>query len=289
MAGRGHRLDLVFDTVLPSGERMRYQVLRIAVPRKGRALLLLQLAYYRDDLSPDKSQNQIEQDALLAVIGPFLRAFVPWSWPIGASGAAFLRWLKEHHLDYAVRIEKGSCITEGDGRRWKLGGERLKVGALRFCEGVRYGLYHDRPREIWINVALCWRVPKSRAVDPRGKQPEEPWYVATSLGSARSAASWYWQRDWIEQPFKDAKSRFGLKGVGVGSPQRLSRLLMTLTIALSWLTLMGLPKGCGVVPEGFRSSVSAWGRASVISVALLLLEKLGNLPLCCLPQSPPQE
>jgi hypothetical protein len=35
----------IFDTILPSGERMRYQVLPIAVPRKGRALPLLQLAY----------------------------------------------------------------------------------------------------------------------------------------------------------------------------------------------------------------------------------------------------
>src|SRR5256885_8628023 len=53
-----------FDTVLPSGERMRYQVLRIAVPRKGRALPLLQLAYDRDRLPATKSQNQLEQEAL---------------------------------------------------------------------------------------------------------------------------------------------------------------------------------------------------------------------------------
>jgi hypothetical protein len=98
------------------------------------------------------------------------------------------------------------------------------------------------------------------------------------------AASWYWQRGWIEQSFKDSKGRFGLAGVRVGSPKRLSRLLMGLTIALSWLTLMGLPEG-GVLPEGFRSSVSAWGRASVTTLALLLLEKLGNLPLSCLPRS----
>ena len=36
-----------------------------------------------------------------------------------------------------------------------------------------------------------------------------------------------------------------------GSPWRLSGLLMALTIALSWLTLMGLPEGA-VLPEGFR-------------------------------------
>ena len=58
---------------------------------------------------------------------------------------------------------------------------------------------------------------------------------------------------------------------------------MALTIALSWLTLMGLPEG-SVLPGGFRATVSAWGRASVISVALSLLEKLGNLPVSCLPR-----
>ncbi|ABG04856.1 hypothetical protein Rxyl_1909 [Rubrobacter xylanophilus DSM 9941] len=73
----------------------------------------------------------------------------------------------------------------------------------------------------------------------------------------------------------------GWRGVRVGCPKRLSRLLMALSLTLSWLTLMGLPEG-GAVPEGFRSSVSAWGRASVISMALTLLEKLGNLLLRCL-------
>jgi hypothetical protein len=264
---------------------MRYQVLRIAVPRKGRALPLLQLAYDRDDLSPNKSQNQIEQDALLAVV----RALPVSVRPViladrGFHRATFIAWLRRHHLDYVVRLKKSSCITEEDGRRWKLGEEGLKPGELRFVRGVHYGLYHGRPRQLQIDVALCWRVPKGRAGDPRRKQPGEPWYLATSLGTARRAASWYWQRGWIEQSFKDAKSRFGLKRVRVGSPERLSRLLMALTIALSWLTLMGLPEG-GVLPEGFRYAVSTWGRASVISVALSLLEKLGNLPLCCLPQT----
>ena len=34
----------MFDAVLPGGRRVRYQVLRIAVPRRGRALPLLQAA-----------------------------------------------------------------------------------------------------------------------------------------------------------------------------------------------------------------------------------------------------
>jgi hypothetical protein len=100
-------------------------------------------------------------------------------------------------------------MTEEDRRRWKLGEEESKVGELRFCEGVRYGLYHDRHRELRIDVALYWRVPKGQAGDPRRKRLEEPWYLATTLRSARSTASWHCQRGWIEQYFKDAKSCFG--------------------------------------------------------------------------------
>ncbi len=93
-----------------------------------------------------------------------------------------------------VRIKKGSCLAESNGRRWKLGEEGLNRGQLRFARGVRYGLYHNRPRDLWTNVALCFRVPKSKARDLRCKVPEEPWYLATSLNSAKAAASWYWQR-----------------------------------------------------------------------------------------------
>ena len=275
----------MFDTTLPCGERMRYQVLRIAVPRKGRALPLLQSAYDRDNLSPNKSQNQIEQDALLSVVRALpsgVRSVILAD--RGFHRASFIAWLERHHLAYVVRLKKGSCVTEADGSSWKLGEEGLKLGEVRFVEGVRYGLYHGRPRELPINVALCWRISKSRVKNPRREQPKEPWYLATSLHSAKAAASWYWQRGWIEQSFKDSKSRFGLARVRVGCPKRLCRLLMALSIALSWLTLMGLPEG-GVVSESFRPAVVAWGRSSVISMALTLLERLGDLPLRCLPQS----
>ena len=276
----------MFDAVLPSGERKRYhQVLRVAVPRKGRALPLLQLAYDRDRLPPERSQNQLEQEALLAVVEALPAGVRPVVLADrGFCRAGFLTWLEYRGLDYVVRLSKGACIAEPDGQRWKLGEEGLKPGELRFHEGVRYGLYHGRPRELFVNVALCWRLPKSRARDPRRqKRPEEPWYLATSLSKAESAANyWYRQRGWIEQSFKDSKSRFGLARVQVRCPERLSRLLMALTIALSWLTLMGLPE-VGALPRRWHAAVAQRGRASVVSLALTLLDELGDLPLSCLP------
>ncbi len=274
----------MFDTILPSGERVRYQVLRVAVPRKGRALPLLQLAYDRDRLPPERSQNQLEQDALLAVVEVLPSGICPVVLADrGFRRAGFLRWLEYRNLDYVVRLSKGSCITETDGSRWKLGEERLRPGGMRFHKGVRYGLHHGRPRELLVNVALCWRLPKGRARDPRREQPTEPWYLATSLKDASSAANWYWQRGWIEQSFKDAKSCFGLARVQVRCPERLSRLLMALTIALAWLSLMGLPE-VRVMPRLWRSAVAQRGRASIISLALALLDHLEELPLACLPR-----
>ena len=66
--GVGHRLDHVRhhlalrrEDALPALEDRRSS-------QRGRALPLLQLAYDRDKLPAAKSQNQLEQDALLAVV-----------------------------------------------------------------------------------------------------------------------------------------------------------------------------------------------------------------------------
>ena len=95
----------------------------------------------------------------------------------GFGRAGFLTWLEYQNLDYVVRLAKGACITEPDGRRWKLGEEGLRLGELRFRGGVRYGLHHGRPRELFVNVALCRRLPKGqKRRDPGREEPAEPWY-----------------------------------------------------------------------------------------------------------------
>jgi hypothetical protein len=276
----------LFDARLPSGRRLRYQVLRIAVPRRGRALPLLQLAYDNRRLPAGWSQNQLEEAALLAVV----RALPDGVRPVvladrGFARATFFAWLQRHRVDYVVRIDKGTCLTEADGRRWKLGQEGLARGELRWAPGVRYGLYHDRPRDLVLHVALCWRVPTGHARAPRRKAPPDPWYLATSLHAAAGAVAWYWQRGWIEQSFKDSKGRFGLAAVQVGCPVRLSRLLAALTLALTWLTLAALPE-VGALPGGWAAAVAQRGRPSLITLALALLDHLQNLPPACLPTAP---
>ena len=146
---------------------------------------------------------------------------------------------------------------------------------------MRYGLHHGRPRDLWLNVALCWRVAKCRA--SKRTLPKEPWYLATSLGTAARAVAWYWRRGWIEQSFKDSKGRFGLERVQVGCPQRLTRLLAAQTLALAWLTPAALP---AALPPGWPAHVAQRGRASLVALALALLDEHRDLPAACLPSAP---
>src|SRR5262249_58586175 len=142
----------------------------------------------------------------------------------------------------------GTWLTEPDGRGWKLGSEGTAPGQVRWHPGVRFALTDGHPSDVVVNAALCWRVPGRRA--NRRKPPTEPWYLATTLGCPARALCWYWRRGWIEQSFRDAKQRFGLERVRVGTPARLTRLLLGLTLALAWLLL-------AAATEAFRAARAA--------------------------------
>ncbi len=273
----------MFDPKLLNWHRLRYQVLRIAVPRRGWALPLLQLAYNRGALPVGQSQNQLEETALFAVI----RALPVGVRPViladrGFARASFLEWLQGQHLDYVVRVNRGTCLEDVQGRRWKLGEEGLRCGEIGWWPSMRFGLYHGRPRALTLHIALCWRLPRHRLRSPRHQEPEEPWYLATSLNTAHQAVAWYQQRWWIEESFKDSKSRFRLKYVQVSTPERLSRLLMALTIALCWLAFLVFAQP-GALAPGQLAAVAQWGRVSFLKLALEYLTTLHDWPPSCLP------
>lgn len=58
----------LFVAILPDGRRVRSQVLRVAIPRRGRALPLRQLVFDQDRLPAEASQHQLEERALRAVV-----------------------------------------------------------------------------------------------------------------------------------------------------------------------------------------------------------------------------
>jgi hypothetical protein len=274
-----------WETTLPrlaGGGLRKYQVLTIAVPRRGRALPLLSVAYESDKLPV--SQNRCEEEALAAVLAALpagVRPVVIGDRAFGRAG--LIEWLQARGVGYVLRLKRGCLISAPDGRRWKLGAEGLWRGQARWEPGVRYGTYHDKPRDLVVNLACSWRAPKRVRGDRKGKEYQEPWYLATNLASLDAAVAWYRQRMWLEETFKDFQSTFGLDEALVGSAARLGRLVAALSLAVAWLHLIALPK-TGTLPRGWAASVVTCGRASLVSLALAFLDDRGELPPNILPR-----
>lgn len=274
-----YRVGLCIDWTYFNGPAFRVQILKIGLARQGRVIPLLQVAYDRDDLPPDKSQNQIEEESLAAVLSALpkhCRAII-----LGDRGFArseFFRWLIARKLDFVVRIDKGTCVTDTFGRRRKLGVDlTIKLGEQLWLGRVRYALHHGRPTDIWLNVGCSWCPSQSAATRKAPTEPDEPWYLATNLPSIKLAVAWYHRRFWIEESFRDDKSRLLLDEVRVESTLRLNRLLMALTIAVCWLCLIADPK-TGVLPLNWNASVVTWGKAGLVLLALAYLDECCFLP-----------
>ena len=77
-----------------------------------------------------------------------------------------------------------------------------------------------------------------------GHEPGQRWASSEVLLAARLERA----------ALTDATSRVGLDRARIGCSQHLRRLL-TRTIALAWLTLLGLPH-CGLLPPGWDAQVS---------------------------------
>lgn len=273
------RIGLCIDWTYFDAPTFRVQILRIGLTRQGRVIPLLQLAYDRDDLPDEKSPNQIEETALSAV----LAALPKYRRPViladrGFAGSEFFRWLKARKLDFVIRTKKGTCLIDISGKRRKLGIDlTIKPGEQLWLERGRYALHHDQPTHIWLNVACSWCPSQSRATRKAPLQPDEPWYLATNLSSMKLAVAWHQRRFWIEESFRDDKSRLLLDEVRVEWTLRLNRLLMALTIAVCWLCLIADPK-TGVLPPNWNASVVTWGKAGLVLRALAYLDNCHILP-----------
>lgn len=273
------RIGLCIDWTYFDAPTFRVQILKIGIARCGRTIPLLQVAHDRDNLPADKSQNQIEEDALAAVIAALPKNCRPIILADRAfARSEFFQWLIERKLDFVIRFKKGTCITDASGLRRKVGVDlTMKFGEQLWLGSVRYALYHDRPSNVWVNVGCSWTNSESVLSRKVPTEPDEPWYIATSMPSIRLAVAWYQRRFWIEESFRDDKSHLLLDEVRVESTLRLNRLLMALTIAVCWLCLIADPE-TGVLPPNWNASVVTWGRAGLVFLALVFLDETYFLP-----------
>ena len=275
--GNPSRIGLCVDWTYFNTPSFRVQMLKIGLARHGRVIPLLQLAYDRDRLP--ESQSQIEQELIAAVV-----AVLPTTCrPIiladrGFASQEFFQWLIARKLDFVVRVRKKTCITDCNGKRHKLGYSlTVQAGGEAWLPDVRYALYHERPTDILLNLGISWLTPDSSRTRKASVEPNDPWYLATSLSCLQRAVDWYRRRFWIEESFRDDKSRLLLDETHVKSTKRLNRLLMVLTFATCWLSLIADPE-TGILPANWNSAVVTWGKAGPILLALAYLDDCIHIP-----------
>ncbi len=228
----------------------QFPVLWAAMPRRGRAVPLAHGVYHPDRLR--HSQNKLER-GLCTLVASWVPAGLR---PLfladrGFGRTEFVRWLQRHGFAYVVRL-RPDTIVEHRGRRCPLGAFDTIEGAPIILKGVRYRV-KEKPVRVHIVVS---------------RLGDSVWYLGTSFTDPRQAVSWYRKRFWIEEMFRDMKSRLGLRQAAVTHEDRLHRLLLGYQLAHFILWLVGLR-----VPKRWQRYFSSRDRLSHVWLALKALPR----------------
>ena len=135
-------------------------------------------------------------------------------------GRAWMDFLNENNIPFAIRMKEKLIVTTEDGRRLALG------SALRKCRGVRTfraALGHDEARgPLWLNFA-------ARRLD------DGALLIVASNTPARAALAAYRKRWAIECLFGDTKTRgLNLEDTRLVTPRKLDLLLGLVALAVAW-------------------------------------------------------
>jgi hypothetical protein len=137
-------------------------------------------------------------------------------------GVAWMRFLNENNIPFAIRVKAKMIVTTEDGHRLALG------SVLRRCRGIRTfraALAGDRASgPLWLNFAA------------RRLEGGDLLVIATGA-RARAALAAYRKRWAIECMFGDAKSRgLNLEHTRLVTTRKLALLLGLVALAIAWAT-----------------------------------------------------
>jgi hypothetical protein len=216
-----------------------YQVLQAAVPYRGRAVTIAEKVFTKAEISQmdEYSQNLIEQDFI-----DFLRTLCPKSRiPLliadrGFGRADLLLHLQQTNWAFVIRV-KGDVSIQHRLHHGLLKNLPIAIGEQRILRDVDY----RADSYVQVNlVAAC-------------ADPNDPWFLATTLSTAHLAVYWYEKRFWIEEVFKDWKEFWHLERLRLKTSERVERFLLAWCFAYNYVLLLGAK---ALSPARIRQMVS---------------------------------
>jgi len=138
-----------------------------------------------------------------------------------------IEWLSEiesYGWNFACRTAKNSVLYEA-GERFVFKhispekGKMVEIAAVEFTD----------KRALEVRAVVYW-----------GRKYEDPIYLVTNMPTGEEAFHYYRKRFRIETLFSDLKGRgFNLNKSGLIHPERVSRLLIAVSLAYIWLIYLG--------------------------------------------------
>ncbi len=167
-----------------------------------------------EEIRKGTSQNLIENEFFLWIRDTLLDYKVVIIADRGFRRASLLKFLRQIGLHYVIRVCGNVWVSTSKTARGKysgvLGDMKLKIGETRYLGNVSYH------KTLQLSINLVMRKRKAE----RGKKIE-PWYIATDLSDLPKAIGLYEKRMWIEEMFRDFKSRFHWCGYKVETEANL--------------------------------------------------------------------
>jgi hypothetical protein len=182
-------------------------------------------------LNKKGSSNLREQQALLR---PVIRLFKSFQIVIVGDrefhSIELAQWLHSQKCYFALRQKKETTFRQKRAEFQPLYNLDIRPGERKFYRQVYWTQTRQSSR---FNLAIYWKRKY------RKKQQQEPWYILTNLTNLEETLRVYRQRFGIEAMFSDCKTGgYNLAGTQA-SPERLTRLILLIALAMTSAWLQG--------------------------------------------------
>jgi hypothetical protein len=257
-------LPVIVDITWVNGEKY----LVAAIPFLFRSIPIAFRRFTDEEIRSGTSQNLIEE-AFFSWLADALSGYeVVIVADRGFRRASLLKYLRELGLHYVIRVSGNVWISTHENARRKHTGI---LGDIKVRPGERIGIHnaaYQKTLRVPTNLILgrleaerVKKVKARRAKTKGGKKKKlEPWYIATDLHDLNMAYGLYEKRMWIEEMFRDFKSRFHWCGYKVETEERREMLTFCLMVSYTIVALLGYQ----VLKTNRSPLVSSYGKSSII-------------------------
>ena len=178
----------------------------------------------------------------------------------GFRRAALLKFLRELGLHYVIRVCGNVWVSTSNSAREQYTGI---LGNISLKEGQRKYMWNVSLQQT-MGVPTHLVLGKVKA--EKGKKIE-PWYIATDLENLDKAYRYYEKRMWIEEMFRDFKSRF--HWCEYKAESEAGREMLTFLLMMSYTIVLFL--GCQVQRTNRQSLVASYGKSSITWLGISFL------------------